>query len=74
MQLAGATFIKLLSFCAASLKREAPQRYMEEQNYVIDLIDGSCSMIVTASSETFTIFMDKQEALPISADHCHDRP
>lgn len=46
---------------------------MVEQN-VVDLIGGFRSVTVTASSETFTIFMEEQEALPISADHCHDRP
>lgn len=47
---------------------------MEKRNTVIDLMDGSSSEIITASSETFTISSEVQEALPISADHWHDRP
>lgn len=47
---------------------------MEKQNAVLDLIDGSSTEIITASSETFTISVEVQEALPISADHWHDRP
>lgn len=47
---------------------------MEKRNTVISLMDGSSTEIVTASSETFTISAEVQEALPISADHWHDRP
>lgn len=47
---------------------------MAKRNPVIDLIDGSSTEIITASSETFTISVEVQEALPISADHWHDRP
>lgn len=39
-----------------------------------DLIDGPSTENITASSETFTVFAEVWEALPISADHWHDRP
>lgn len=47
---------------------------MAKQTPVIDLMDGSSTEIITTSSETFTISVEVQEALPISADHWHDRP
>lgn len=47
---------------------------MAKRNPAIDLIDGPSTEIITASSETFTVSVEVQEAVPISADHWHDRP
>lgn len=47
---------------------------MAKGNPAIDRIDGPSTEIIAASSETFTISVEVQEALPISADHWHDRP
>lgn len=47
---------------------------MEEHNPAIELTDGPSTEIIAASSETFTVSAEVWEALPISADHWHDRP